>query len=95
MDQNHSKKINLMGLSRKELEDFFVSIEEKPFRATQIIKWIHQRGVSDVSQMTDLSKALRQKLEETCEIKVPKGKHHYSIEIPDKHKAVLTRFILY
>tara|TARA_Y100001980_G_C14541414_1_gene319391 strand:- start:338 stop:1213 length:876 start_codon:yes stop_codon:yes gene_type:complete len=31
----------------------------------------------------------------TCEIKVPKGKHNYSIEIPDKHKAVLTRFILY
>ena len=71
MKQNHSKKINLMGLSRRELEDFFVSIEEKPFRATQIIKWIHQRGVSDVYQMTDLSKALRQKLEETCEIKVP------------------------
>ena len=36
------QKINLMGLSRRELEDFFVSIEEKPFRATQIIKWIHQ-----------------------------------------------------
>ena len=71
MKQNHSKKINLMGLGRRELEDFFVSIEEKPFRATQIIKWIHQRGVSDVSQMTDLSKALRQRLEETCEIKVP------------------------
>ena len=71
MKQNYSKKINLMGLSRRELEDFFVSIEEKPFRATQIIKWIHQRGVSDVSQMTDLSKVLRQKLEETCEIKVP------------------------
>ncbi len=31
----------------------------------------------------------------TCEIKVPKGKHHYSIEIPDKDKAILTRFILY
>ena len=67
MKQNHSKKINLMGLSRRELEDF-CSIEEKPFRATQIIKWIHQ-GVSDVSQMTDLSKVLRQKLEETCEIR--------------------------
>ena len=71
MKQNHSKKINLMGLGRRELEDFFVSIEEKPFRATQIIKWIHQRGVSDISQMTDLSKALRQRLEEICEIKVP------------------------
>ena len=82
MKQNHSKKINLMGLSRRELEDFFVSIEEKPFRATQIIKWIHQRGVSDVSQMTDLSKALRQKLEETCEIKVPKVfmKNHQKME---------------
>ena len=31
----------------------------------------------------------------TCEIKVPNGKHHYSIEIPDKDKSVLTRFILY
>ena len=31
----------------------------------------------------------------TCEIKVPKGRHQYSIEIPDKDKAVLTRFILY
>ena len=31
----------------------------------------------------------------TCEIKVPKGKHHYTIEIPDKDKAILTRFILY
>ena len=75
MKQNHSKKINLMGLSIRELEDFFVSIEEKPFRATQIIKWIHQRGVSDVSQMTDLSKALRQRLEETCEIKAVSYTH--------------------
>ena len=31
----------------------------------------------------------------TCEIQVPKGRHQYSIEIPDKDKAVLTRFILY
>ena len=31
----------------------------------------------------------------TCEIKVPKGKHHYTIEIPDKDKSILTRFILY
>ena len=47
-------KINLIGLSHKELADFFISIDEKPFRATQIIKWIHQRGISDISEMTDL-----------------------------------------
>ena len=65
------KKTNLMGLNRKSMEDFLLSIDEKPFRATQIIKWIHQRGVSDISQMTDLSKSLRKKLSEICEINVP------------------------
>ena len=35
-------KINLMALNKRELEDYFISIEEKPFRATQIIKWVHQ-----------------------------------------------------
>lgn len=64
-------KINLIGLSKDSLQEFFQSIDEKPFRATQIIKWIHQRGVSDISQMTDLSKSLRQKLLQLCEIKVP------------------------
>ena len=60
-----------MALSKRELEDYFISIEEKPFRATQIIKWVHQRGVSDISEMTDLSKDLREKLKQDCEIRVP------------------------
>ena len=64
-------KINLLSLSKQELADFFVSIGEKPFRATQIIKWIHQRGVSDISLMTDLSKDLREKLSKECEIRAP------------------------
>ena len=71
METKLESKINLMGLSKKSMEDFFISIEEKPFRATQIIKWVHQRGVSDISKMTDLSKNLRDKLNATCEIKVP------------------------
>ena len=64
-------KINLMALNKRELEDYFISIEEKPFRATQIIKWVHQRGISDISAMTDLSKDLREKLKKNCEIRVP------------------------
>ena len=64
-------KTNLLGLSKKQLEDFFISIGEKPFRATQIIKWVHQRGIADISLMTDLSKQLREKLEENCEIRAP------------------------
>ena len=60
-----------MALTKRELEDYFISIEEKPFRATQIIKWIHQRGISDISEMTDLSKDLREKLKQKCEIRFP------------------------
>ena len=71
METKVKEKINLMGLNKKALEDFFISLDEKPFRATQIIKWIHQRGVSDISQMTDLSKNLREKLIAKCEIRVP------------------------
>jgi 23S rRNA (adenine2503-C2)-methyltransferase len=63
--------INLLGLNQKSLEDFFVSIEEKPFRAVQVMKWMHQRGVSDFSKMTDLSKHLREKLENHCVIRAP------------------------
>ena len=63
--------INLLGLSRKSLEDFFVSIGEKPFRAVQVMKWIHQRGISDFSEMTDLSKELRKKLVSHCVVNAP------------------------
>jgi len=66
-----SNKLNLLGLNRKELEKFFVSIDEKPFRAKQIIKWVHQRGISDFSEMTDISKDLRTKLETVCVIEAP------------------------
>tara|TARA_B100000965_G_C19565652_1_gene746722 strand:+ start:374 stop:1495 length:1122 start_codon:yes stop_codon:yes gene_type:complete len=71
MNENRKDKINLLGLSKKALEEFMISIDEKPFRATQIIKWIHQRGVSDISHMTDLSKDLRQKLNEVSEVRAP------------------------
>tara|TARA_R110001592_G_scaffold171117_3_gene409178 strand:+ start:26447 stop:27613 length:1167 start_codon:yes stop_codon:yes gene_type:complete len=64
-------KINLLGLSAEKLTDFFASIGEKPFRATQVLKWIHQIGVDDFDQMTNLGKALREKLKAVAEIKAP------------------------
>ena len=56
---------NLLGLDRSALEDFFESIGEKKFRATQVMKWIHQLGVTDFQQMNNLSKDLRNQLAET------------------------------
>jgi len=53
---------NLLGLDRPGLEAFFASIGEKKFRATQVMKWIHQLGVTDFQQMNNLSKDLRNQL---------------------------------
>jgi 23S rRNA (adenine2503-C2)-methyltransferase len=64
-------KVNLLGLSPKKLEAFFASLGEKPFRARQVSQWIHQQGISDFAQMSNLSKSLRGKLEEVAEIRPP------------------------
>ena len=64
-------KHNLLGMSLEELEAFFISIKEKPFRSKQVFQWIHQKGESDFHKMTNLSKDLQSKLSELCMIKAP------------------------
>jgi len=64
-------RVNLLDLDREGMEAFFVRIGEKPFRASQLLQWIHQRGVTDFSLMTNLSKALRSRLEAVSEIRPP------------------------
>lgn len=66
----HSK-VNLLGLSRQQMEAFFAAMGEKPFRATQVMKWIFQEGIDDFAQMSNLSKALREKLQTVAEIRLP------------------------
>ncbi len=64
-------KINLLNFDRKALEAFFIEIGEKPFRATQLLKWIYQEGVDDFAQMTNMSKTLRSYLQEHCCLDAP------------------------
>lgn len=87
------EKTNLMGLDRTAMEAFFVSKGEKSFRASQVMKWIHQVGVSDFSDMTNLSKGLRESLSEQCEISVPEiisdllsedGTRKWLLKVPGK-----------
>jgi 23S rRNA (adenine2503-C2)-methyltransferase len=66
-----SPKLNLLGLDRQALEAFFTGMGEKAFRASQLLKWIHQFGVDDFDRMTNMSKALREKLKEIAEIRAP------------------------
>ncbi|MCM2680140.1 bifunctional tRNA (adenosine(37)-C2)-methyltransferase TrmG/ribosomal RNA large subunit methyltransferase RlmN [Echinimonas agarilytica] len=53
------------------MREFFAEIGEKPFRADQVMKWIYHYGYDDFSLMTNINKALREKLAARCEIKAP------------------------
>ena len=47
-------KVNLLGLSRPELESFVVSLGAKPFRARQLMKWIYRKAEPDFERMTNV-----------------------------------------
>lgn len=64
-------KVNLLGLSPAKLEAFFSDLGEKRFRAQQVSQWIHQHGVDQFEQMSNLSKSLRTRLAEIAEIRPP------------------------
>jgi 23S rRNA (adenine2503-C2)-methyltransferase len=67
----NGKLTNLLGMSRTELENFLLGLGEKPFRAVQLLKWIHQQGVADFDAMTNISKGLRERLKEVAEVRPP------------------------
>ncbi|MEZ2744138.1 23S rRNA (adenine(2503)-C(2))-methyltransferase RlmN [Halopseudomonas bauzanensis] len=64
-------KINLLGLTQPKLEAFFEELGEKRFRAGQVMKWIHHFGVDNFDDMTNVGKALRDKLKARAEIRGP------------------------
>lgn len=69
--QTSDDKTNLLGMSKSQLIAFFEQLGEKPFRATQVMKWIYQFGVTDFYQMSNLSKKLQEKLSDIAHITPP------------------------
>lgn len=93
--------VNLLGLDRKAMEAFCLTIGEKPFRASQLLQWIHQRGFDHFSEMTNISKALRTRLAAICEIRPPEvvltqrssdGTYKWLLET-DTHNRIETVYI--
>ena len=64
-------KVNLLGLSRVQMEQFFEDLGEKKFRAQQVLKWIHHAGVTRIEDMSNLGRALRDKLLDIAEVRPP------------------------
>ena len=63
--------VNLMGLTRSQMEQFFEGMGEKRFRAQQVLKWIHHAGITQIEEMSNLGKALREKLMLVAEVRPP------------------------
>ena len=63
--------INLLNYNQPQLAEYFASIGEKPFRAKQLMRWMHHFGVHDFTQMTDIAKNLRERLAIDTEITLP------------------------
>jgi 23S rRNA (adenine2503-C2)-methyltransferase len=64
-------KTNLLELDREGLQRFFEALGEKPFRASQVLQWLHQYGARDFDAMTNLSKALRMRLAASAALQMP------------------------
>jgi 23S rRNA (adenine2503-C2)-methyltransferase len=66
--------VNLLDFDQPKLAAFFAEHGEKPFRAKQLMRWMHHFGVRDFEQMTDIARPLREKLATMAEIRPPEVK---------------------
>ncbi|MBK1679725.1 23S rRNA (adenine(2503)-C(2))-methyltransferase RlmN [Rhodocyclus tenuis] len=62
---------NLLDFDAAGLTAFFAERGEKPFRARQVLRWLHRGGVGDFDAMTDIAKSLREKLKEVATVTPP------------------------
>ncbi len=92
---------NLLDLDPAALTAWFAEQGEKPFRAKQVLRWIHRSGVADFDAMTDIAKSLREKLRARATVLPPAvvsdklsddGTRKFLIDVGN-HNAVETVFI--
>ncbi len=61
------EKTDIKSMTIEELKSFFIELGEKAFRATQIFGWLHEKRVASYEEMTNVSKGLRERLEQECQ----------------------------
>ncbi len=66
-----SEPVNLLGLDAEALARVCAAWGEKPFRARQLMRWVHQRGEDRFAEMTDLAKSFRARLERDAIVRAP------------------------
>ena len=63
---------NLLNFDAQQLTEWFAAMGEKPFRARQVLRWVHQSGEADFDAMSDLALSLRGKLKLQACVQAPK-----------------------
>lgn len=93
---NHNLKTELLGMGIIELENYLLSLGEVKFRGRQIYKWIYQKGINSFYDMSDLPAYLRQKLNQSSQISIPRvlkqrlskdGTRKFLLELEDKKRV--------
>lgn len=64
--------MNLYGLIKEELEQYFVSIGEKKFKATQVFEWLYQKRVTTIEEFSNIKKEVREQLQKDFSLELPK-----------------------
>jgi 23S rRNA (adenine2503-C2)-methyltransferase len=92
LESTSQAKTNLLDFDRNSLQTFFEQQGEKPYRSTQVLQWIHQYGILDFEEMTNLSKVCRSYLQENTLLDLPKiekeqisrdGTHKWLLKLHD------------
>ena len=86
---------SIYGVKKSDLEDYFISISEKKFKATQVFEWLYRKKVQSFDEMTNISKEIREKLKEDFtfnKIKIVKKQEDelvkkYLFELSDGNKV--------
>ena len=65
-------RVNLLDLDGHALSAFVAGLDEKPFRARQLKRWMHRQGEGEFGRMSDIARAFRDKLGQVAEISPPK-----------------------
>ena len=98
------EKKDIRSWNQKELEEYLLSLGEKPFRAKQIYSWIHEKQAASFEEMTNISKKLKDELSSTCQLVTLKpvtvqrskldGTEKYLFALPDGNmvESVLMRY---
>ena len=78
---------NLLGVTKEELEQYFLDIGEKKFKATQIFEWLYQKRVFNIDEFSNIKKEIRERLKNDFNL-------HF-IEIEKKEEDELTKKYLF